>query len=291
MEQNSILFRASGVGALMTTKQGAGITPKQLERIDELKYERDNGVNANGNKVKWTDTKISELKELEAKRDAPPELSATAKAFVRRIWLQREKGVYKDIKSKYLDKGNFQEETAISLLSEIDGVLYTKNEERKENEWFSGECDIIKDLGGKKITKDTKCSWDAESFMSAGHDPMYEWQGRVYMELFGSEEHHVCYCLVDCPEHMVQREKDVLKWKYYSGDMSDEELHQLEIMLEPLYKQIETNMVYSNNPRFTKEERVKTFIYHRDDSLMDEMKEMVKLARTYYSTLTLNGKN
>jgi hypothetical protein len=43
-------------------------------------------------KVKWTDNKIAELEGLETKRDAPPELSDTAKAFVRKVWLQNEKG-------------------------------------------------------------------------------------------------------------------------------------------------------------------------------------------------------
>jgi hypothetical protein len=40
-------------------------------------------------KVKWTDNKIAELEGLETKR--PPELSDTAKAFVRKVWLQNEK--------------------------------------------------------------------------------------------------------------------------------------------------------------------------------------------------------
>jgi hypothetical protein len=47
------------------------------------------GINYGGNKVKFAGTKKpEELAELIAKRDAPPELSDTAKAFVRKIWLQ-----------------------------------------------------------------------------------------------------------------------------------------------------------------------------------------------------------
>jgi hypothetical protein len=46
-----VLFRSSGSGALMVKKQTV-ITETQLKRIDELLYEKLNGVNAAGNKSK-----------------------------------------------------------------------------------------------------------------------------------------------------------------------------------------------------------------------------------------------
>jgi hypothetical protein len=62
------------------------------------------GINYGGNKVKFAGTKKpEELAELIAKRDAPPELSDTAKAFVEKL-VTGAKGVYIDIKSKYLIK-------------------------------------------------------------------------------------------------------------------------------------------------------------------------------------------
>lgn len=287
-----VLFRASGAGALMTKKQGTGITAVQLARIEELLKEKLTGVNASGNKIKWDGTKKpEELAELIARRDAPPELSETAKAFVRKVWRQYEKGFIKEIKSKFLDKGLFREEDAITLISEVDGVFYKKNEERRENEDHTGECDIFKEFPIKKITQDTKCSWDPETFMDAKPDPLYEGQGQIYMELWDADEHHIRYCLVDAPPHLVQKAKDDAKWKYYSGDMTDAELDALEKMMQPIYEQIERNMVYSTNPAYTKAERVKTFIYKRDREYMKEMKAMVKLAREYYQTLTLNGVN
>ena len=289
--ENEILFRASGAGALMTNKQGATITETQLSYIDNLIYERDNGVNKAGNKVKWTDKKQEDLTELIRKRDAPPELSDTAKAFVRKVWLQIEKGVRIDIKSKFLDKGLYREEDGITLKSENDGVFYVKNEERRTNSDHTGECDIFKELNDKKIVIDIKCSWSPETFMNATTDPIYEWQGRIYMELWDADEFHLSYCLVDAPEHLVQREKDNAKYKYYSGDMTDEELNNLENMMQPIYDQIDRNMVYSDNPTFSKKERVKTFIYYRDKEKMKLMAERVKMARDYYKTITLNGNN
>jgi hypothetical protein len=89
MKPIEVLFR-SGSGALMVKSKSSNHR-NQLKRIDELLYEKLNGVNAAGNKVKWTDNKIAELEGLET--DAPPELSDTAKAFVRKVWLQNEKGI------------------------------------------------------------------------------------------------------------------------------------------------------------------------------------------------------
>jgi hypothetical protein len=287
-----VLFRCSGIGALMTQKQGTTFTPVMEARIKELLQEKLTGLNANGNKVKFEGTKKpEELSELIKKRDAPPELSETAKAFVRKVWLKNEKGIYHDIKSKFLDKGIFNEEDAITLISEVDGIMYSKNDERRKNDYTEGECDIFKDLVTKKVVHDTKCSWSAETFMAAEPTINNIWQGVGYMELWDADEFHLRYCLVDCPPHLLQKEKDNAKYKYYSGDMTDAELDLLEKSMEPIYEQIERNLVYSNNPAFNKEERVKTFIFYRDKVKMAEMKEAVKLAREYYKTITLNGKN
>ena len=287
-----ILFRSSGSGALMTEKQGGGITQNQLDRITELEKERDTGLNINGNKVKFEGTKKpQELEELIAKRDAPPELSDTAKAFVKNIWLQREKGIVEDIKSKYLDKGVFNEEDSIILISEVDNIFYSKNEERRSNKDHTGECDVFKDLGHKKVVHDVKTSWNATTFMNSKPSIDNEWQGRIYMELWDADEFHLRFCLVDCPPHLVEKEKDIAKWKYYSGDMSDAELDIFEKSMEPIYSQIEKNLIYSNNPAFSKEERVKTFVFYRDPLKMEKMAERVKMAREYYKTISLNGKN
>jgi hypothetical protein len=287
-----ILFRSSGSGALMTTKQGTGITETQLARIQELLQEKLTGLNVNGNKVKFEGTKKpEELAELIAKRDAPPELSDTAKAFVRKVWLKNEKGIVKDIKSKYLDKGTFNEEDAITLISDVDGIMYSKNDERKENKDHSGECDVVKEVGGKRIVHDVKCSWDAETFMTSKPSLDYEWQGRIYMELWDADEFQLRYCLVDCPDHLLQKEKEFAWRKYYSNTMTTEEEAELETMMEPIYAQIERNLVYSVGDRFTKEERVKTFIFQRDKEKMKLMSEKVKMARDYYKTITLNGNN
>lgn len=289
MEIENVLFNASSAGALLTEKQGNSFTDVMAKKLAELEKERDTGFNVNGNKVKWEGTKKpEELADLIKRRDAPPELSDTAKTLVRKTWLKYEKGIYSQIKSKYLDKGILKEEDSISLRTELDGVLYVKNEERKNNEFFTGECDIIKDFEGRRLIIDTKTSWDAETFIASKPTLDYEVQGQIYMELWDADEFELSFCLIDTPEHLVQREKDNAKWKYYSGDMTDKELDALEEMMKPIYEQIERNMIFSNNPNISKEECVKTFKFTRDREMYAKLVERAKLGRDYYKTIKLN---
>ena len=291
MEANKVLFNASSAGALLTEKQGQKFTDVQFARIKELENERDLGINVNGNKVKFEGTKKpEELAELIRKRDAPPELSDTAKALVRKVWLRNEKGIYETIKSKFLDKGILKEEDSISLITEVEGILYVKNEERIENDFFSGECDIVKDFENKRLIIDTKTSWSADTFMSSKPTLDYEVQGQIYMELYDADEFELKFCLVDTPEHLIQREKDSQKYKYYSGDMTDAELDLLEKSMQPIYDQIDRNMIFSDNERIKKEECIKTFCFKRDRDLYQKLVNKVKLARIYYAKLTLNTK-
>jgi hypothetical protein len=287
----NILFNASSAGDLLTEKQGQKFTDVQFERIKELENERNLGINVNGNKVKFEGTKKpEELAELIRKRDAPIELSDTAKALVRKVWLRNEKGIYETIKSKFLDKGIFKEEDSISLITEVEGVLYVKNEKRIENKYFTGECDIIKDFENYKLIIDTKTSWSADTFMASKPTLDYEVQGQIYMELYDADEFELKFCLVDTPTHLIQREKDTQKYKYYSGDMTDLELDLLEKSMQPIYDQIDRNMIFSDNPNIDKKECIKTFYFKRDREMYAKLVEKVELARIYYATLTLNTK-
>lgn len=291
MESKNVLFNASSAGVLLTEKQGQKFTDVQFSRIKELENERDLGINVNGNKVKFEGTKKpEELSELIRKRDASPELSDTAKALVRKVWLRNEKGIYETIKSKFLDKGIIKEEDSISLITEVEGVLYVKNEERIENKFFTGEADIVKDFENKRLVIDTKTSWSADTFMASKPTLDYEVQGQIYMELWSADEFELKFCLVDTPQNLVQREKDNAKYKYFSGDMTDAELDLLEKSMYPIYDQIDRNMVFSDNERIKKEECIKTFYFKRDREMYNKLVEKVKLAREYYKTLTLNTK-
>jgi hypothetical protein len=87
---------------------------------------------------------------------------------------------------------------------------------------------VFKDLVTKKVVHDVKCSWNAETFMSATPDVNYEWQGRIYMELWYADEFHLRYLPGRLSTSPTPKERITQKYKYYSGDMTDAELDLLE---------------------------------------------------------------
>ena len=286
--KKKVYLRCSSLGNIFVDEKGSVFSEKDSERIKELKYELENGINKNGNKIKWTPTKAEELKKLIEKRDKKPELSETAKREVEKIWLLNEKGYYDDLENKYLTKGLLNEDDGLGLVSEVTGNFLLKNKERKYQNNITGECDSISEIDGKKIVIDIKSSWSVRTFMNADLSNIYEWQMRAYMYLYDIEEAWLCYTLTDVPEHLIEQEKKKVFYKYYSNGMSNEEVELLDEKLQVLYKQIEMNMVYSNNPKYSKEEMVKIFKIERDKSLEEKLLERVKMGLEYYKTIRLN---
>lgn len=294
-KQESILLRSHRAGDIMTNSRGSGITEKQLATWNEYaEIIRGGGTLPAG--------KLKTFKEYTIKKNKSFELSDTAKSAVRDVWLLNEKGFRKDIKSKYLDKGIFGEESGISLLSEVDGRFYKKNVERVTKGNRSGECDIKGELDPKfsmnpelykgrkvKIIQDVKCCWDAETFMNADFSSLYEWQGRDYMDLYDADEFWLRYCLVDCPEHLVIKQQEY-KWReFFSDTMDDAQQHELQVKIQPLLDQIERNLVYTKSGLYTPEERVKTFKIQRDDEIFQKYLDRIPSCIDYYNTIKLNG--
>jgi len=277
MERNlktPIIFRASMIGALMTESRGITLTEKQKEILNSYKQR------LNGNGKTLTDNQLLEYKSLIEKEQAKPTLSETAKSAINLIWLLNEKGYYKELDNKYVQKGLLNEDYGILLVSELENNFYTKNEIRITNNYLSGEADIICYIDGKKIIKDIKCSWSPETFINSGLSLMYEYQLRAYMYLYDADEAHLHYVLTDCPAHILENEKWKLRNKY--GILDDE-----NPTMQRLFKQLEQNLVFSNG-NYTKEERVKSFIIKRDIEKEQLLLSKIPLAVEYYKSITLN---
>jgi hypothetical protein len=136
----------------------------------------------------------------------------TALTTLKDTYIESRYGRRKEIYSKYLKKGTEVEEASIDLLSERDGEIYFKNDERKENDWMSGECDIDNEAGDEII--DIKSSWDIYTFWNA-KPPLevkgnktklsaYGWQLTAYGWLWGRKNLRLAYVLSDTPNEIVE---------------------------------------------------------------------------------------
>lgn len=180
-------------------------------------------------------------------------LSQGAKTYLRTMAKQIIFGVPRDAffsGNKYTEKGLAMENSAIALLNTVRGTNYAKNEKRLENDWISGEPDIV----AENLGIDIKCSWSLATFpltAEEGHDKTYEWQARAYMWLFDRPRWEIAYCLVETPSNLVG-------W-------DDWRLHCVSHI--PAYK------------------RVTTVTYERDMALEAKIKEKCEAAREYLSDL------
>ena len=219
-------FRASQCHKLLT-----GSLPNKNEfdkRILELQNERDNLVNSNGNKVKWTDSKTNELSKLIDKKNTPyfELLPKTMTSELRKIHRAETFNRNFSFTNKYVQKGLAQEEEAISVYQryrrDIQGInsLFINNKERLSNDYTSGEADLTdtNDFSNCNEGFDTKCSWELETFPFKGDklDDAYECQNQVYMWLSGAKKWTTVSVLVSVGEHLLNNEKQ--KWFYALKD-------------------------------------------------------------------------
>jgi len=187
-------------------------------------------------------------------------LSATAKKIVEDEIRELYFGVRKKINTKAMSKGvecedkkGFAIESSIDLLNNVEFRLskpYTKNTERRSNEWITGECDIYD--AETSLIRDIKTSWSLATFpLFATNADDYEWQMRGYMMLWDCEAASVDYCLVDTPEHLIG------------------------------YEQRELHIVSHIDP----DKRVKSFVYERDLEKEERIKERCEQLKAYYNQI------
>lgn len=247
---NKWLCRCSQLGKLMTNLPTEQAKEKLTSQIKTLESERDSGVNENGNKVKWTTKKETDLATLKSrlKKEEDDELPSGAISFLEEEFRRVYWGRQRSVSNKYLTKGTIAEEDALELLSVIDGTNYWKNEEFLQNKFICGTPD------NRQIkVKDTKCSWDLKSFDEAELTTLYEWQLKAYMwlehtstntELETKTEAELCYCLVNAPIDLIDKERKTL---FYNMNLPDEDNDE---WIEAC-QQLERNMIF-DVPAFRK---------------------------------------
>ena len=201
---------------------------------------------------------------------AAGELSKTAKSFLIKIYIQEHWDRRKDIVIKCMEKGILCEDDAIKLVSEIEGQQFTKNLERKSNEFITGHADIITD----DTVYDTKVSLEAETFLPKLVEPldrMYYIQLQCYMWLYDKEKAKLCYCLVSAPDMLIQNERKKL---LYNMDVISEESPEYKIAEYELLK----NMIFDD---IQPKERIISHLVYRDEEIIGKLPEKVTKAREF----------
>lgn len=265
---NDVLIRCSCIGKIMANGKGSVLTEKQAIELERLQ-----GLPSRTEKQEIT------LQELILKRDAPPELSETAKSYLKEVYMYHKYGkesLAGSERSKYTIKGRSVEDQSIMMLSRIDGLPYEKNQKRYTNSFLTGEPDIVVEDKDGEIVKiiDIKSSWDGASLLAnIGNplNPLYYWQVNGYMALTGAKEAEVCYCLVNMPQEIIEGEK---KRIFYTMNPVTEE----NVDYKNAIERLENAMTFDEIPI---RERLVRFSVPRDEKIIEKIENRVAQCREW----------
>lgn len=265
---DNLLIRCSCIGKVMTPGKGSVLTEKQASEIERL-----------SSLPQLTEKQEETLRLLVAKRDAPPELSDTAKSYLREVYMFHKYGketVGGSERSKYTIKGTSVEDNSIKLLSRLHNKLYLKNIDSFRNDYLSGTPDIVVKNNEQIAEKiiDIKSSWDGASLLSNLGSPLnqhYYYQVQGYMALTGATSAEVCYCLVSMPDEIINGEKKRI-W-YIMNPATEENLEYKRVI-----QRLEDNMTFDEIPE---KERIIGFKVDRDDLLINKIYEKVDQCRNW----------
>ena len=126
--------------------------------------------------------------------------------------------------------------------------IISSNIERLNNEWITGEADIVTDTS----IIDIKTSWSLDTFPKIpekAYDALYEWQVRSYMWLYNKQYAQVIFCMIDTPDYLLNQ------WAVL-------ELHKVS--------------------HIAPEKRITTLLFTRDLELEEEIKVRLHHCTEYY---------
>jgi hypothetical protein len=200
-------------------------------------------------------------------------LSETAKTYLNKIYVEELWGKRREITTKQMEKGNLCEPEGIAIISMLDGVEYTKNEERKSDDYITGEADIV----AEDCIHDIKCCWDAESFipnLTDGINKADFYQAQGYMRLWNKPQARVRKCLISAPIEILKKELYYLFNKMGGTEESPE-----YIMAAA---DVNFNLTFDEIPI---EHRVIDIIVERDAEIIAAIPSKVAKAREYLAEL------
>ena len=232
-------------------------------------------------------------------------LSETCKSALQEVYISKKYRRYKQISSKFIEKGNAVENDAIDMWRRERKQIVFKNEQNFINEFISGTPDLlVLDDNDKCINvPDIKSSWDLHTFMDAKMNDLskdYYWQGQAYMWLTGAPIATFCFVLMNAPEQLINDEKYRLSRR----------LNLIDPQSDPRFikqaQQIERNLIY-DMPTYVKEnggagletdillweydipvsERIHEKVVEYDADAIAKLQERVPMWREYLNSLNL----
>jgi hypothetical protein len=183
------------IGSYLSEEAKPALTDKQNETYLKLK-----------SKDKLTDLQTTTLADFEAKIEAKNnpilEITQGSKSVLHKIWNFETLQIKEVLKSKAVRRGKNQEDESIDLVNQVFKTNLVKNTERFENDYFTGEPDLIT----QKSVIDIKTCESWETFWSKTSEKAhtdYFYQVWAYMLLTGKNQGFVAYTLPSYDQEFI----------------------------------------------------------------------------------------
>ena len=215
----------------------------------------------------FTDNMEKQYNELLYIHDNP-ELPQGAKTYCQQWLTEQLYNRRNEFYSKACDKGNIVEDDSIAYVGRVLDLFLTKNEEYKEDDYKTGTCDV--DTGDLII--------DVKNPESCFTFPLYDidiptkdyyYQLQGYMSLWNRQQAKLIYTLMDTPDKLLISEANFLA-------------RRLECDFQEAFDIVKKQNTYSH---LTDELRYKEFNIERDDNVIQEIEERVKMCQKYVNEL------
>lgn len=287
---DTLLFRASSMGEIMTSKDG--ITEIQAAKLVEL-----------GAKLKMTEKQSQEYLRLKEKQDNPKMALTTLRKSVE-IYRTAATGRRPQLKNKYLSHGTDVEEDSITLYSLVKRQAFYKKKVRLNDTHFTGEIDTSDvdnntDIMLSKIIVDAKSCWEVHTMPSCLDvlEKNYWVQMQTYMALIpNSESAVVAKCLVNHTAQSILKRIEGIRYRHNVLDTETREclaeifeLEKNSIYDRALFKKhnihydfyISEEEWIENSYDIPEENRVHEFKVDRDDDYIRAMRNQVDECRQW----------
>ena len=197
--------------------------------------------------MKWRPSSLGKLMtQPKAKSEV---LSETAKSYIKTKAKEDYFGYSTHLQTKPMLKGTDWEEESIALVNQVRGTFYVKNKDRFENEFLTGEPDIILD----NSIIDIKTSWSMDTWPATPEDGVnkdYMWQLIGYCWLLNKQQAELIYCMIDTDDVLL-------------SDWDNRFIHKVSHI----------------DPR----KRITVLKYAMLDEYIDQMKDKLQAATEYYN--------
>lgn len=292
MDFSKYIFRSHMVGKIISVQKP--LTKSQLDTFNSYE-DRKNGIGK-----PLTNKQLATWGDLYNRKNEKAKLTDGQKNILSVLALDEKYGTKNELNSPKIRKGLEKEKEARDLISSTCGLFLTANEERRTNDFVTGEIDIKPN----DVIVDIKTAWCKDSYakiLNYKPNEVYLRQLDSYMDLWNKNQSLLCHVLIDTPFHLITKELWSFDYREnildIDGNVRDEHIDKAkQLILNHIFTEkglnefceISENIERSWFDDFKErpaEERIHMIPHYFEKSRIEQRNECIHLSREFMSSV------